>query len=169
LDRRGALVVSLLYDLTRDRAADIVPALDGDKVCFVIRTFLLECIRLDPQDSEREWSRYEAARVMVAWFYHLHELPDSESKWTSRWLASAAEAVTAAYIAGDAEARECIETGFLEHALEVEGLHQYFAHWANDPILGPAHSRALAFGNAHPYFMRSMFGLLRDKQNRYSK
>jgi hypothetical protein len=85
------------------------------------------------------------------------------------WLASAAEAVSAAYLAGDNEVRECIETGFLEHVLEVEGLQPYFAHWANDPILAPAHARALAFGNAHPYFMRSMFGLLRDAQHRYSK
>lgn len=159
----------LLYDLTRDRWADIAPALADDKVCFVIHTFLLESIRLDPKDGDGEWSRYESARVMVSWFYHLHELPEVESNWPSKCLVSAAEAVTTAYLDGDDEVRECIETGFLEHVLEVEGLHPYFAHWAHDPVLAPAHARALAFGNANPYFMRSMFGLLRDAQARYSK
>jgi hypothetical protein len=42
----------LLYELTRERWADIVPAVDDEKVCFVIRTFLLECIRLNPQDAD---------------------------------------------------------------------------------------------------------------------
>jgi hypothetical protein len=166
---RSLSTFRLLYELTRDRRADILPALDDQKVCFVIRTFLLECIRLNPRDSDGEWSRYESARVMLAWFYHLHELPTSESNWAPTWLASAAEAVTAAYIAGDEEVRECIETGFLEHALEVDGLQPYFVHWASDPILAPPHARALAYGNAHPYHMRSLFGLLRDAQRRYSK
>lgn len=165
---RSLSTLHLLYEFTRDRQADIVPALDDERMCFVIRTFLLECIRLDPQKFDGEWRRYEAARVMLAWFYHLHELPIS-SDVQSTWLTAAAEAVTAAYLAGGAEVRECIETGFLEHLFEVAGLQLYFAHWANTPILAPAHARALAFGNAHPYFMRSMFGVLREVQNRYSK
>jgi hypothetical protein len=168
-EARSWSTLRLLYELTRDRWPDIAPKLDDDKVCLVIRTFLLESIRLDPKDCDGEWSRYESARVMVAWFYHLHELPLAESNWTLKWLASAAEAVTSAYLAGNDEVRECIETGFLEHVLEVDGLHPYFAHWAHDPVLAPAHERALAYGNANPYHMRSMFGLLRDAQARYSK
>jgi hypothetical protein len=167
-DARSWSTLRLLYELTRERSADIAPKLDDEKVCFVIRTFLLESIRLDPKDCEGEWSRYESARVMVGWFYHLHELP-VESDWASKWLASAAEAVTGAYLAGDVEVRECIETGFLEHVLEVDALHPYFAHWAHNPVLAPAHERALAYGNANPYHMRSMFGLLRDAERRYSK
>ena len=165
---RSLSTFRLLYEFTRDRRVDILPALDDEKVGFVIRTFLLECIRLDPEEFDGEWRRYEAARVMLAWFYHLHELPIS-SEAQSTWLTAAAQAVTAAYLEGDKEIRECIETGFLEHVFEVEGLQPYFAHWGNNPILAPAHARALAFGNAHPHFMRSMFGLLRNVQNRHSK
>ena len=165
-EARSWSTLRLLYELTRDRAADILPRLDDEKVCFVIRTFLLESIRLDPAENDREWSRYESARVMVAWFYHLQELPQSVSNWSTQWLTSAAEAVTSAYVTGDDAVRECLETGILEHVLEVEELHRYIEHWGRDPVLAPAHARALAFRNANPYMYRSLFGVLRHAQER---
>jgi len=53
------------------------------------------------------------------------------------------------YRESDAEGRNRIETGALEHVLEAPRLRPYFEHWAQDGELREAYEPALAWGRAH--------------------
>ncbi len=114
-------------------------------------------MRLDPK-TEGVLGRYEAARVLLSWFWHLSGMPETGSV-----LPDAASATTELYLAGDEPVREAIETGFLEHALEEEEYRPLFANWAAHDQLREAWRSALAWGQAHPGFTRGLLsGLVRE-------
>ena len=46
-----------------------------------------------------------------------------------------ARAVTNLFLTSDGGVRIAIEQGFLEHALETDGLRPYFEHWSKDSRL----------------------------------
>lgn len=140
---------ALLYRLTGEAYERIQPLLGQQETCRVIQRYLLACIRLDPQDGAA-FSRYEAARVLVSWFQHLSRLAGD----TTPALHDAASAVTQLYLESDAEVRNAIETGFLEHVLEDEEFRPLFSGWAQDHRLREAWQFALAWGEAHPGFTR---------------
>jgi hypothetical protein len=142
--------LALLYRLTYEAHSRIQPPLGQEETCRLIRRYLLECLRLDPQ-AEGVLGRYEAAQVLLSWFWHLSAMPD-----TSSTLQEVASAITELYLGGDETVREAIETGFLEHALEEEEYRPLFASWAVHDQLRDAWHSALAWGQAHPGFTRKL-------------
>jgi hypothetical protein len=151
-----------LYRLTREGCYRIQPELGSDATCALIQRYLLECVRANVQDNDEILNRYEAAQDLHAWFCHLVELDEDHSAILKR----AASAITELYLASDDEVRDCIETGFLEHALEQTALRQYFEHWSTDGRLKSAWDRALQWGKAHPDFMWSMLKKIREIQEK---
>jgi hypothetical protein len=91
-------------------------------------------------------SSYEAARnllgILVGWFDH----PQGETM-----IADLIKRVDSAFLDGDKSIRLCIETGFLEHALEYPQLRPLFAHWSDHPEMRDAHTHALEWGLAHEH------------------
>lgn len=66
--------LALLYRLTDEAWHRIDPHVELEETCSLIQTYLLQCIREDPQD---DWAltRYEAAWQLEAWFDHIASLP----------------------------------------------------------------------------------------------
>jgi hypothetical protein len=64
-----------------------------------------------------------------------------ETRNSTEILATAARAVTQAFLSGSEEVRDAIEMGFLEPALETEGLRRYFENWSTDRRLCTAWER----------------------------
>jgi hypothetical protein len=89
-------------------------------------------------------SHYEAAHALVAILRNFSGHPEGTEP--RRELV---ERITKAFLTGNESVRDCIETGFLEHALEYPGLRPLFELWRNHSELGEAHSRALEWGRSH--------------------
>ncbi len=142
--------LAALYRLTYEAHSRIQPPLGQEITCGLIRRYLLGCVRLDPE-AEGVLGRWEAAQVLLSWFWHLSQMPDTASV-----LQDTAAAVADLYLASDDGVRTAIETGFLEHALEEEGFRPLFANWAQQDQLRPAWQAALAWGQAHPHFTRNL-------------
>jgi hypothetical protein len=53
------------------------------------------------------------------------------------------------YRNGNDFCRNCLETGFLEHAMETPVNRPFFQDWASDPILASAFRESLKWGLAH--------------------
>jgi len=152
--------LALLYRLTGEAYERIEPPLGKDETCSLIRRYLLECIRLDPQDGVA-LTRYEAAWTLQAWFDHLAGGPEKAGDV----LLETAAAVTRLYLDGDSAVREAIETGFLEHVLEQERLRPLFEHWHADERLREAWQAALAWGEAHPGFTKGLREKLKSRED----
>jgi hypothetical protein len=80
-------------------------------------------------------------------------------------LQGVAAAVTELFLNADDDVRRAIETGFLEHVLEQAALRPLFSHWAYDDRLRDARRHALAWGEAHPNFMKGLRAGLRAAQS----
>jgi hypothetical protein len=152
--------LSKLYRLTCDRYYQIKPDLGGEITCGLIQRCLLRCIEEDITDDNEDIAdkdkikgRWDAAESLHIWFRQLLERGNS-----TEILATAARRVTQTFLSGSKQVRDAIEAGFLEHALETEGLRPYFEHWSRDSRLRGTWDRALAWGKAHPDFT---WGLLR--------
>jgi hypothetical protein len=89
-------------------------------------------------------SHYEAAHALVAILRNLSDHPQGAEP-----RHELVERVTQAFLAENQSVRDCIETGFLEHALEYPGLRPLFESWKNHSELRQAHSRALEWGRCH--------------------
>jgi hypothetical protein len=150
---------AFLYRLTNEGWNRIEPRLDKDETCFLISRYLLMCIRENPQDGTA-LPRYEAAGELEVWFDHLASMGDRE-----KTLQEVATAVTTLFLTSGHDVRLAIETGFLEHVLEQVRLRPLFTHWADDGQLQDAWRHALAWGEAHPNYMRGMRDQLRALQS----
>jgi hypothetical protein len=148
-------VDALLYELPRDAWDRIEPALERDETCALIQRYLFGCIREDRTDYVT-LTRYEAAAELVGWFDQLAAREEAHDV-----AQRVATAVTDLFLAGDASIREAIETGFLEHVLEQRSQRSFFAHWAHDERLQDAWRHALAWGEAHPNFLKGSRDRLR--------
>jgi hypothetical protein len=156
IERADTVAVdALLYGLTRDAWHRIQPTLERDETCALIQRYLLRCIREDPDESVA-LTRYQAAGELEGWFDLLAAHED-----THAIAHGVAAAVTDLFLTGDAATRGAIETGFLEHVLEQRSLRSFFAHWAHDERLQDAWRHALAWGDAHPNFMKGLREQLR--------
>jgi hypothetical protein len=142
--------VALLYRLSREAWDRIVPNLDGDETCRLICRYFLLCIAEDPPEGIGQ-GRYEAAGDLESWVDHL-----SSMDGTGKNLHEIVVAVTKLYLDGNEDVRMAIETGFLEHVLEQVRLRPLFAHWADDEQLKVAWEPALAWGKAHPNYMKGI-------------
>jgi hypothetical protein len=140
-----------LYRLTGEHYHRIQPDLGQDAECAAVQRYLLECVRQDVKENSGIEDRWQAAQTLHRWFCHLGDM-----EGTSLVLGEAARAITELFLQEE-DVRDAIETGFLEHALEMETLRPYFEHWSKDERLRPAWERALEWGKAHPGFLWGMF------------
>jgi hypothetical protein len=152
-------VDALLYKLTGEAWNRIEPPLERGETCALIERYLLGCIRENPQGGVA-LSRYGAAGELEAWFDHLASIDD-----TAEILRGVVASVTTLFLTGDDHIRGAIETGFLEHVLEQATLRPLFSHWTHDERLQDAWQHALAWGQAHPNFMKSLRARLRSVQS----
>jgi hypothetical protein len=147
--------VALLHRLSYECWDLIEPRLERDETCRLICRYYLLCIRENPQDGTG-LQRYEAAGDLEGWIEHLSNTEGAQGN-----LQEVATAVTALYLESDTGVRMAIETGFLEHVLEQAKLRPLFAHWAEDERLKESWHRALAWGEAHPNYMKDIRDQLR--------
>ena len=145
---------ALLYEFTRDHWHRIEPRLARSETCALIERYLLGCIRENPSGG-RALGRYDAAGELERWFDHLAGAEDDI-------LPRVVDAVTTLFLTSDNNVRLAIEHGFLEHVLEQTAMRPLFAHWANDDRLQGAWQNALAWGKAHPNFVKNLRAVLRD-------
>lgn len=147
--------LSKLYRLTSEAYDRMQPELGPNTTCGLIQRYLLECVQANVLGNEQIPNRYEATQDLHAWFCHLAEMDEDNTEILKR----AAGAITELYLASDADVRNAIEAGFLEHALEMTALWPYFESWSADTRLSGAWHRALEWGKAHPEFT---WGLLKQ-------
>ena len=137
-----------LYRLTGQGYDRIQPELGSDITCLLIQRFLLQCIREDVHDHKEIPARWEAAYTLNTWFFHLAQMEEDNSAILRR----AADGVTQLYLTSDEAGRNAIEQGFLEHALEMKSLHEFFQEWCSDDRLRPAWQRAMEWAGDHPNY-----------------
>jgi hypothetical protein len=109
--------------------------------------FLIGTITDPPERAHTDsnaLSHYEAAHTLVTILRNLSDHPEG-----SEPRRELVERITQTFLAGNESVRDCIETGFLEHALEHPDLRPLFERWENDPEMREAHARALAWGCSH--------------------
>jgi hypothetical protein len=123
--------------------------------CTFIRRYLLRCILEDPKGG-RAFSRHEGAGILEEWFDNLAEM-----EGTGDILLGVVTAVTDLFLSGDDQVRRAIETGFLEHVFDQRKLRHLFSDWAYDERLQDAWQHALAWGDTHPNFMKSLRATIR--------
>jgi hypothetical protein len=112
--------------------------------CEFMTRYLLRCVQQNPP-SNHVHSGYEAASELAACLKSwLSKLPEAEPV-----LHRAARQTAAVYIAGDAEVRDRILNGMLEHALELAAVRPFFAYWASDPLLHEPWQLAMEWAVAH--------------------
>jgi hypothetical protein len=148
--------LALLYQLTNEAWNRIVPELQRDETCALIRDYLLRCI-LENSEDDVALSRYEAAGELELWFDYLSDQPSTEDI-----LKGVAEAITKLFLRSNDGVQRAIETGFLEHILEQERLRHYFSHWAENERLCETWQCALAWAEAHPNYMKNLRRQLRE-------
>ena len=154
-DAKDLKTVALLYRLSYEAWSRIEPNLEKDESCLLICRYFLLCIAENPSEGIGR-NRYEAAGDLEEWIDHLSSMDGTQEN-----LEEVAAAVTKLYLESDEEIRAAIETGFLEHVLEQARLRPLFAHWADDEQLKAAWEPALAWGKAHPNYMKGIREQLR--------
>jgi hypothetical protein len=156
-DAKDLKTVALLYRLSCEAWSRIEPNLERDESCRLICRYFLLCIAENPSEGIG-LNRYEAAGDLEGWVDHLSRLDGTQEN-----LEEVAAAVTKLYLESGEEVRIAIETGFLEHVLEQARLRPLFAHWADDEQLKIAWEPALAWGEAHPNYMKGIREELRAR------
>lgn len=132
-----------VYALTEQAWSRIRPSIPGEIQCPFMASYLLACIEQNPKGGEHLHSGFEAAYEFAAWLKHLL------GRDAHHFIRDAASGLEAAFRRGDAQTRNRIETGALEHIFEAPGLRPFFAHWQHDPQLADSYSCALDWGIAH--------------------
>ena len=131
-------------EFVRDHGSRIRPGPDDEWLRDELFRYYVDCILAGLEGHDTVHNRHEAAGGIVPLF---------------EWLISgnaggevAAERVAARItelFRSKRELQDCIETGFLEHVLEVPDAIPYFEHWEHDPMLADSYRHALAWGKAH--------------------
>ena len=125
----------------RDRICGRIP----DSCLEAVVRYFVKCVRDNSKANDLIHSRFEAAKELSRLFEHFLEWNPAQEKW----LTMISNEVTVLYRSGDRATKNAVETGFLEHCLEVEGARRYFVNWHDDPALAEAFAFALAWGKAH--------------------
>jgi hypothetical protein len=133
------------YHLSATSWARIEPEPTGAEHCRFMADYLLECLVSNPPSDGFIHTGFEAAHELAAWLKHLVRRGDTENV-----IRDVIARVALAYRNGDDPTRNRIETGTIEHALELAVLRPFFDAWANDAALKAAHARSLEWGLAHP-------------------
>jgi hypothetical protein len=142
LEVRGAL-----YSMVTDpeRASHIAPALQFDDYYSFVLDYLEQCIETNP---EGEWvdSRYLAGHQLVAWiidFWNNKAVPRAR-------VTEVKDRVAAVYKRGDADVRDAVVNGVLEHLFEHKQWVNYFRDWEQDPVLASAYRDGMVWTKKAP-------------------
>ncbi len=128
----------------RDHSNRVRPAPNDEWLRDELFRYYVDSIRANLKGHDVVHSRYEAAGALVPLFEWLI----SGNAGGTRAAKSMATTIEELF-RSNTELRNCIETGFLEHVLEVPDAIPYFAHWQHDSGLVDSYHRALAWGSAH--------------------
>jgi hypothetical protein len=126
------------------RAPFICRPITLDEQCEVMADYLLACLSSNPASDDFIHSGFEAGHALASCLKHWSAIPAA-----SDVIAIVVKRLAELYRESDAEGRNRIETGALEHMLEAPRLRSYFEHWAQDAELREAYEPALAWGRAH--------------------
>jgi hypothetical protein len=138
-----------LLTFVRLHKARIHPHISDRWLILEMLKYFLECIargnhsetNVEEEDFD---SPFDAARQLVRWFNWYR----SAEKEGPR-VQNVANLIADFYRNGTDQVRNCVETGFLEHALETPENRPYFLSWAHDAVLADAHRESLKWGLAH--------------------
>lgn len=116
----------------------IEPHIEISHAVKFIADYYARCIK---EDNEGDWadSRYSACWDFVNWFGGLwrdKSVPRKVLQDLKTWL-------TELYKSGDADIREAIVNGALEHLFETKEFAKFFADWKQDALLSKAYSDAM--------------------------
>ena len=142
LETQGALQVFLSNPVYAARVHPPIPA--DDLIRFLLK-YYERCIHEDPTGG---WvcSRYEAAREITRWFRTMWRDPGTRQDGR-RTIETIKEWLARIYRDGDAEIRESIINGTLEHLFESQAIASFFDEWKDDPVLGHAYTEAVLWSN----------------------
>lgn len=138
IEVRGAI-----YELTSKAWNRIQPEITMYEQCNFMLQYLIDCIHDNQKDTEWSHTGFEAAWEFASWLKHLNKIPEAEDI-----IVTAVRELTAMYRAGDAELKNRIGTGVLEHVFEVKSLLQFFKEWQSDPDLMEEYENCISWGNA---------------------
>jgi hypothetical protein len=139
LETRGAV-----YVLTDREWSRIQSELSMEEQCRFIGNYLIECLAIDPPETDWVHSGFEAGYMLAGWMQHIYGIPVTQTV-----LEAVASQLTEAYRKSDASARNRIETAALEHIFEQPALRAYFDEWRKDPELREAHKWSVRWGDDH--------------------
>lgn len=154
MDCSNLIANCIAHEIVTEAYRRVHPELDAIRVGEFLQNYYLACIEREPppepdKDAEildhEPHSRYWAATGLIGFLVNAWRLrPESEPL-----IADFVNRITDLFLASDKDVRDCIETAFLEHALEWPELRPLFAHWADHPQLAEAHRYAMEWGVAH--------------------
>lgn len=134
LEVRGALYSKLSNALC---AKHIQPPLQFDDYFGFVVPYLEQCIEQNP-DGQWTDSRYLAGHQLVAWINKFW----SDSSVPRSRLAEIRERLAKLYRRGDADVRDGVINGVLEHLFENRQVAAFFQEWERDPDLSKAYKDA---------------------------
>lgn len=138
-----------LLTFVRVHSARIRPRVSDRWLMSEMVGYLLECAARQPDsdadpDDEDFDSPFDAAGQLVRWFDWYRTSEKDSAK-----VQAIADRIADCYRNGDDRTRNCVETGFLEHALETPENRPFFQSWADDPQLANALRESMRWGLAH--------------------
>jgi hypothetical protein len=138
-----------LLTFIRLHSARIRPRVADRWLVAEMMKYFFQCIARDSSDGaggddDDIDSPFDAAGQMVRWFnwYRKNE------KQVQR-IQNIADMIAGFYRDQNDVGRNCLETGFLEHVLEVPENRSFFRGWEDDPVLAEAYRASLKWGLAH--------------------
>jgi len=139
----------LSFEILAHAFPRIVPPMDVGSAREFFLQYYLRCIGANvtpaaASESDEPHSPYEAARelaLLLAWAL--------QAEADGQFAVRIGTAVAELYDKGGEDTQTCIETGFLEHALEYCEARPFFGSWASDLGRREAYLRALQWGEAH--------------------
>jgi hypothetical protein len=135
------------YDCMANRWKRIQPELEMWYMAPLVLGYLTRSITEPIENADLDsnvFSSYEAARVLLGLLCVWSDRPDF-----AEFCQELVARINRTFLEGDEAVRDCIETGFLEHALEYPKLRPLFESWKGHPKMCEAHARALEWGLAH--------------------
>lgn len=122
----------------------IEPEPGMELTCSFILSYLLRCVREDPNSDEIHSAFDAASDLATALKLWATRLPAAEPM-----LRLASEQVAETFLAGNEAVRARLRDAMLEHALERSAVRPFFAAWEGHPVLGDAWRDAMEWAVHH--------------------
>lgn len=135
------------YDCLINRCKRIQPEPEMWYTVPLVLGFLIRSITEPSEQAHLDsniLSSYEAAHELLRLLCCWSDDPDY-AEFSQDLVAR----INQAFLADGESVRDCIEMGFLEHALEYPALRPLFDSWKSHPEMRDAYARALQWGLAH--------------------